>query len=131
MEKKIKQKLSAGDFLVNHSALLENDSDLMKNVEPCSLKLCDSLEYSNLSIYSLRTSKGYSITKKGKLSKQSSPRWTNWGMMQNGKCLIAKILESHKTENECSLLDILEESVPDKYFLSTQQMERILIASSH
>ena len=129
MEKKIKQKLSAGDFLVNHSVLLENDLDLTKNVEQCSLNLCDSLEYSNLSIYSLRTSKGYSITKTGKLSKQSSPRWTNWGMMQNGKCLIAKISEFHKTENECSLLDILEENVPEKYFLSKEQVEKILTNS--
>ena len=43
------------------------------------------------------------------------------GMMWNGKCLTAKISVSHKTENACILSDILEENVPDQYFLSSEK----------
>jgi hypothetical protein len=42
----------------------------------------------------------------------------NWGMTVNGKCLTARISESHRTGKECSLSDILEEQVDQKYFLS-------------
>ena len=126
MEKLTKLTLSVEDFLVSHSALLEKDEDFLIKEGQCFLKLYDLQRYSNLSIYSLRTSKGYSITKTGRLSKLSSLRWTNWGMMCNGKCLTAKILTSPKIENECTLLDILEENVPDKYFLSNEKTKQIL-----
>lgn len=48
------------------------------------------------------------------------------GTMQNGKCLTPKIIKSHKTERGVSLLDILEEEVPQKYFLSREQMQKIV-----
>ena len=48
------------------------------------------------------------------------------GMMQNGKCSTPKILESHKTEKGASLSDILEAEVPQKYFLSKEQTEKIV-----
>lgn len=53
-------------------------------------------------------------------------RWMPWGMTVNGSCLTAKILECRKIEKECSLSDILEENVPDKYFLSPQTQAKIL-----
>ncbi len=94
---------------VKPSALLESDWDSQKLEELCSLKLLDSPKKSNHNIYSLRTSKAYSITTEGTHLEQSSPRLMNWGMMQNGKYLTAKITESHKTERGCSLSDILED----------------------
>ena len=48
------------------------------------------------------------------------------GMMLNGSVSTQKISECHSTENECTLLDILEESVDEKYFLSADQTERLL-----
>lgn len=48
------------------------------------------------------------------------------GMMQNGKCSTPKILESRKTGNGALLSDILEEEVPQKYFLSKEQTEKIV-----
>ena len=48
------------------------------------------------------------------------------GMMQNGKCSTPKILECHKTEKGASLSDILEGEVPQKYFLSKEQTEKIV-----
>ena len=38
---------------------------------------------------------------------------------------IAKTSECHKIESECSLLDILEEEVEEKYFLSEELVERL------
>lgn len=60
------------------------------------------------------------------LSKPSSPRLQNWGMTSNGKCLTARISESPRIGKECSLSDILEDSVDDKYFLSEQATNSIL-----
>ena len=47
----------------------------------------------------------------------------------NGKCLTARILESPNPESGCILSDILIEDVPEKYYLSQQQMERLLFKS--
>ena len=52
------------------------------------------------------------------------------GMMQNGKCLTARISEFHKTENECSLSDILETNPDPKYFLSWEKLTRTLASRS-
>lgn len=48
------------------------------------------------------------------------------GMIQNGKCSTLKTSEYHKTEKGCSLSDILEDEVPQKYFLSKEQTEKIV-----
>ena len=57
--------------------------------------------------------------------KQSSLRWMIWGMMWNGRCLTARISECPKTENVCTLLDILEENAADKYSLSEKSRARL------
>ena len=46
--------------------------------------------------------------------------------MQNGRCSTLKISECRKTENDVSLLDILETEVPQKYFLLMEQTEKIV-----
>lgn len=43
-----------------------------------------------------------------------------------GRYLTAKILEFPNHENECSLSDIIEENVPEKYYLSRKQAEKLL-----
>lgn len=48
------------------------------------------------------------------------------GMMQNGKCSTPEILECHRTEKGASLSGILEAEVPQKYFLSKEQTEKIV-----
>lgn len=47
-------------------------------------------------------------------------------MMLNGKCSTPKIMECHKIGKGVSLSDILEEEVPQKYFLSKEQTEKIV-----
>ena len=75
---------------------------------------------------SLKTLKDYCLTTTEQLFSQSSIRWGNSGMMSNGKYLIQKITEYHRTENECSLSDILETEVEEKYFLSDEQTAKLL-----
>ena len=64
-------------------------------------------------------------TKAGHL-KQSSVHWMAWGIMCVGRYLTAKISEFHSHKIECSLLDILEDNVPEKYYLSRKQAEKLL-----
>lgn len=59
-------------------------------------------------------------------SEQSSVQWQNWGILWNGKCVTAKILECHSTGKGCSLSDILEEEVAEKYFLSDKAVQRLM-----
>jgi len=56
----------------------------------------------------------------------SSIRWQNWAIGGNTRYLTAKISEYPKTESECSLLDILEDSPDEKYFLSQEQTDKLL-----
>lgn len=46
--------------------------------------------------------------------------------MYAGRYLTAKISEFHSHEIECSLSDILEDNVPEKYYLSRKQAEKLL-----
>lgn len=48
------------------------------------------------------------------------------GTMRSGKCSTLKTSECHKIEKGCSLSDILEDEVPQKYFLSKGQTEKIV-----
>lgn len=67
----------------------------------------------------------YRMTAAGRL-RPSSLRFLNWGTMSHGKCLTARISEFPNPERECILSDILENDVPEKYFLSQSQMLRLL-----
>ena len=46
--------------------------------------------------------------------------------MYAGRYLTAKIMQFHSHEIECSLSDILEDNVPEKYYLSRKQAEKLL-----
>jgi hypothetical protein len=49
-------------------------------------------------------------------------------MTLNGRYSTQKISEYRRTESECTLLDILEPKVDEKYFLSKEQAEKIVFA---
>ena len=65
------------------------------------------------------------MTKAG-LLRPSSVRWMSWGTMSHGKSLTARISVSPNPESACILSDILENDVPEKYYLSQTQMQRLL-----
>ncbi|VJM36214.1 DNA methylase [Streptococcus pneumoniae] len=110
--------LSVEDFRAKLSQLQETDEVLKIHEELCSLKLLGSHLFSNPDIYSLKTSRDSSTTTEEIPLRSSSQRWMNWGMMWNGKCLTAKILESPKIGNVCSLQGYQEAEIGDSVNLS-------------
>ena len=62
----------------------------------------------------------------------SSPllvKWPKEGIVSNGKCTIPKTMECHKIENECTLLDILENDAPEDFYLPKEKVQRLLSKS--
>ena len=48
-------------------------------------------------------------------------KWEKQGMTVAGRCLTQKTTEFHKTESACSLSQILEAEVDEKYYLSEEK----------
>lgn len=103
-----------------------NDLDLLTKEARSFMKSADWLKPGTLSIFCLRTCRGYSLTKGGKLSSLSSPRLGNWGILLNGVLLTAQTSVSPKTGSECTLSDILIADCPAKYILSEKAHIQIL-----
>ncbi len=118
--------LSAPASLVNHSLQQANAMDSMIPEVLSFMKSCEWLKPGDLLIFCLKTSRGCSVTKTGKHSELSSPRFMSWGILLNGVCLTARITESRSSEGGCTLSDILIADCPEKYFLSPRAMERLL-----
>ena len=110
----------------NHMKFL----DLFAGIGGFRLGLQGSHLFSDLNIYCLRTSKDSSTMTEELHLKPSSEPWMNWGTMWNGKSLTARILEYPKTENGCSLSDILEENVPEEFFLSQKVASKLIQSKS-
>ena len=119
------------DFLAKLLALLESGKDLTTQEAHSFLRLHGLQGIKDLNICSLKTLRGSSITIKEKPSQQSWKRFQNWGIAASGKCLTARISGSRRTGNACSLSDILEDSVDDKYFLSEKAVRRITQNAAH
>ena len=113
-------------FLAKHSQSLENAEDLKTLEVLCFLKLREFLKLKDLKLYSLKMSKAYSITTKGRLLESSFKRWMNWGMKFNGWYLTANFSEFPRTERGYSLSEILEENPDQKYYLSDAMTRRLL-----
>src|SRR3990167_8789576 len=122
---------SVEDFLVRHSALLESGEVLKIPEARCFLTLQESLKLKDLHIFSWKMLRGYSITKKGKLSVSSSIRFRDWGMMFNGWFLTASFLEFPRTGNVSSLSEVLENNPDQKYYLSEKSAEKLKSWSMH
>ncbi len=103
-----------------------NDLDLLTKEAHSFMKSADWLKPGTLNIFCLRTCRGYSLTKGGKLSSLSSPRLGNWGILLNGVLLTAQTSVSPKTGSECTLSDILIADCPAKYILSEKAHIQIL-----
>lgn len=114
------------DSPVSPSQSREQEKDLTIQEERCFLRLLELLPLKNLSI---STSKMFPVCltmTQAKHLKQSSVHWMSWGMMCAGRYLTAKISEYPNHEIECLLSDILEDNVPEKYYLSRKQAEKLL-----
>ena len=114
------------DFPVSLSQSQEREKDLTTQEERCFSRLLELLPLKNLSISSSKMFPVCLTTTKAGHLKQSSVHWMAWGIMCAGRYLTAKISEFLSHEIECSLSDILEDNVPEKYFLSRKHAEKLL-----
>ena len=114
------------DFPVSPSQSQEREKDLTIQEERCFLRLLELLPLKNLSISSSKMFPVCLTTTKAGHLKQSSVHLMSWGMMCAGRYLTAKISEFPSHEIECSLSAILEDNVPEKYYLSRKQAEKLL-----
>ena len=109
---------------------LAGGKDLKMQEVLSSLNWPEWLKRRGLCIFFLKTCLGsFRMTEAGRLA-SSSPRFMTWGIMSNGLCLTANILESRNQDGGCSLSDILIPDAPEKYFLSLEQMKKLLYRSS-
>ena len=113
-------------FLVNHLVSQEKDWDLKTPEGRCFLKSLGLSETKDPDIFSLKMLRGYLVMTKEKLSRQYLGFSPIWGMSINGKFLTARISESLRTGKECSLSDILEKQVDQKYFLSAKATQFLI-----
>ena len=100
----------------------------------CFTKLCDCLPDAGKKIdpdgYSLKMLKIYLALETDLISRGCCVKWGGTGILSNGTLSTAKTTVFPKTGSACSLSDILETSVDEKYFLSDQQTARILANST-
>src|SRR3990167_4048804 len=109
--------------LAKHFPLLEKEGDLTTQEELYSLTSHGFSKRNSQDSSYWKTSKDCYLITMEELSKPSSPRLLNWGMISNGKCLTQRISESPRIGKECSLSDILEENPDPKYFLSEKLIQ--------
>ena len=121
---------SVQDFLARHSLSPESEKDLQMQEEPSFSRLPGFLKLKDPSILSLKMFPVcFRMTRGGHFA-PSSVRFRNWGTMSNGLCLTANILESLNQGEGFSLSDILIPDAPEKYYLSSAQVEKLLYKSS-
>jgi len=117
---------SALDSLVKRLVSLENVGGSMTHEVLYSLKSLGFSETKDPDILSWRTLRVCLVMTLEKLSQQYLGFSPTWGIELNGWYLTASTLEFPKTGNGCSLSDILETDVADKYFLSEKQVKGLL-----
>ena len=107
--------------------LTESEAVYFLNLLGCSKAKLPKIVPIGLSLKMLKIS--YPLTEDGTLPRFCI-RWPHSAMILSTDCLIQNSLAFLKTENEflLSLEDILEAEPDEKYFLSPQQTEKILLS---
>ena len=88
----------------------------------CLAKQCGWQNAGECRIYSLKTYPEYYRTTTGTHSTEYSLKWMKAGMMRSGNVLTGNI-SFRRTGSACSLWDVLDARVPDKYFRSRKMVE--------
>ena len=118
------------DFPAKMSVSQESNEALEEEHDLDSfMKLCASLTNAkkiNPNGLSAKMLEIYCLLRGGKECLQYSLKWTKEGMMRNGKFLIPKTMEYHKTEKGSILLDALEMEVPSRYYLQSDKVLQLL-----
>lgn len=111
---------SLEDFLASLSQLQGIGKDSMTQEELCFLKSQGFCETKNQGIFYSKMLGIYYLMTRETLSRQLLGFSPNWGILYRGRYVIAEIMESHRTENEYTLSDVLERNVDSKYYLSEE-----------
>lgn len=116
------------DSRVKHFLMQEKEEGLMTREERSFLKSAGFSETKDPHIFYSKMLEVYYLTSVEKLSRQCLGHSANWGMMCNGRFIIAKTSMYHKTGKDCILKDILEreEDVEEKYYLSDTMTQRLI-----
>lgn len=125
----------ASDFRAKISQWPEDNKESpMENVVPYFLQLRNLLGTHRKKvdpvIYSLRTLKTYLVLTQGLTSSNFKLSWMKSGTMSNGMFSTAP-KSSLSTGSVFSLSDILEDEVPEKYFLSAKIVKKLLKQTDH
>lgn len=112
--------------LAKHLVSLVKEGDLRTLEALFSLKSQGFYPLKDLNYCSWKTSKDFSATIEGEPLELSLQPFLSWGIYANGRYLTARISECPKTGKGCSLSDILEDKVEEKYFLSQKAVKGIL-----
>lgn len=121
--------LLCGGFPCQAFLMLAEGKDLPTPEALCSLKLPDWLKPNGHGICCLKMFPAFYRMTMGRPLRPSSPHWMTWGIMSNGLCLTQNILEFPNQGNGCSLSAILIPDAPEKYFLSSEMVEKLLYKS--
>src|SRR3990167_8180262 len=114
------------DFLVRLSRLLESEVVFQTPEGHYFLKSLGFSTTKDRDIFYSKTLRVYLVTTTEKLSRQYLGFSPTWGMSLNGRYLTARISESPRIGKECSLSDILEEQIDQKYFLSEKVVNNLM-----
>lgn len=76
--------------------------------------------------YLLRTLRTCYRSMQDSILPQFCLKWTKQGMTVGGRCLTPKTSESRRTVSVCSLSQILEAEVDEKYYLSPEKTQQLL-----
>ena len=106
------------------SVLRAKDSLLRTIEETCFLTISKSLKPSAPVTLSLKTYPTCLVYRRGNVSESSLKRFLNWGIVCAGVCLTLPDSGYRSQEEGCSLSDILETDVPQKYWLSEENCEK-------
>ena len=122
---------SVQDFLANLFQLQEKDEALKTQEAHSFLKSHGFSKTKSPNILFSKMLKAYLTTTVEELSQLSLAFSPTLGIMCNGRFLILSSSAFLKTGKECTLSDVLEQNVSEKYFLSQDAIARILAKSEN
>ncbi|SFE68179.1 hypothetical protein SAMN04487969_10597 [Paenibacillus algorifonticola] len=127
-KKSLKQKSGVEDSLAKmyplptkgkEKALKETEADISINTQ-------NSLNNEDLIGFLSRMFPGYLTVIREMISKSSSEHWLNSGMVWHGEYWMQNTLEHPNVVEESILSQVMETSVPLKYFLNRAQLQSLL-----
>ena len=116
---------SQADSPASRFPLPVSGKDLTMNEVICSLNLPESLKTKDLAILYLKMFPDCWGLTRGRLSRKSLKRFQNWGTVWNGLCITAQISECRSQGGESTLQDVLEQTAPEKYYISERAIKKL------